>query len=109
MQYEGTVWEAAFNRDESRILSWGGNSVRLWKTIDGAAVAVMRHEGGVDGVTFNRDESGILSWRNDGTVWLWDIQGDFDLPKDSLCLLVEVATGTVMDDAGNISTLRPAE
>jgi WD40 repeat protein len=109
MQHEGGIGRATFNGDGSRILSWGGKSVQLWQATDGAPVAVMRHERGVDGVTFNGDESRILSWRDDGTVWLWDIQGDFDLPKDSLRLLVEVATGTVMDDAGNISALRPAE
>jgi hypothetical protein len=45
----------------------------------------------------------------DATVRLWDIQGDTDLPKDQLRLLVEVVTGTVMDDVGDVSTLPPEE
>jgi hypothetical protein len=71
----------------------------------------MKHErgGSVQGATFNRDESRILSWGREGTVRLWDIHEDFDFPQDSLQLLVEVVTGTVMNDVGDISVLRPEE
>ena len=69
------VQRATFNRDESRILSWGGDgTARLWQASDGAAIAVMKHEAGgwgVQGATFNRDESRILSWGDDGTARLW--------------------------------------
>jgi hypothetical protein len=51
----------------------------------------------------------VLSWGDDATMRLWDIQGDTDLPKDHLRLLVEVVTGTVMDDVGDVSTLTPEE
>ena len=41
---------ATFNRDESRVLSWGGDgTVRLWQATNGAALAVMKHERGVEG------------------------------------------------------------
>jgi hypothetical protein len=72
----------------------------------------MKHEAGgawIGGATFNRDESRILSWGEGGTVELWDIQEDFDFPQDHLRLVVEVVTGTVMDDVGNIRALRPKE
>jgi WD40 repeat protein len=109
----GGVRGATFNRDESRVLSWGDDgTVRLWQATDGAAIAVMKHErgtGGVWGAAFNRDESRVLSWGGDGTVRLWNIHEDFDLPRDHLRLLVEVVTGTVMDDVGNVSALRPEE
>ena len=75
---------------------------------DGAAIRVMKHERGnlgLRGATFNHDESRILSWDGDGTLQLWDIQEDFDFPQDHLRLLVEVVTGTIMDDLGNISAL----
>jgi hypothetical protein len=68
----------------------------------------MKHEGTVSGATFNEDESRVLSW-GDGAVRLWDIQEDFDFPRAHIRLLVEVVTGTVMDDVGNVSALRPDE
>ena len=59
---------------------------------------------------FNRDESLVLTWSYDETARLWHIpQPDFDFPQDHLRLLVEVVTGTVMDDVGNTSTLHPEE
>jgi WD40 repeat protein len=61
------------------------------------------------GATFTQDERRILSWGDDGTVRLWDIQGDFDFPRDHIRLLVEVVTGTVMNDVGNVSALHPEE
>jgi hypothetical protein len=115
MKHERSSWVrgATFNRDESRILSWGDDgTVRLWQARDGAALVVMKHEGSsvkVQGATFNRDESRILSWGDDGTIRLWDMQEDLDFPQDYLRLLVEVATGTAMDDIGNIGALRPEE
>jgi hypothetical protein len=65
----------------------------------------MQHEGRVGGASFNRDGSRILSWGDEGAVRLWDIQEDFDFPRAHIRLLVEVVTGTVMDDAGNVSAL----
>jgi hypothetical protein len=85
--------------------------VRLWQAAGGRAVAVMQHaEGarGVEGASFNGDESRVLSWGGD-TVRLWDIQADFDLPREHIRLLVEVVTGTLMDDVGNVSALPPEE
>jgi hypothetical protein len=70
---------------------------------------VMKHDGSVGGATFDRDESRVLSWGGDGTVRLWDMQQDFDLSRDHLRLLVEVVTGTIMDDVGNVSAIPPEE
>jgi hypothetical protein len=100
------------SKDERFILSWGDEgTVQLWQASDGRAIAVMQHEGEgmVRGATFNRDESRILSWGNDGTIRLWNIHEDFDFPQDSLQLLVEVVTGSVMNDVGDINVLRPDE
>ena len=35
------------------------------------------------------------------------MQADYDFPIKYLSLLVEVVTGTVMDDLGNVTTLDP--
>jgi hypothetical protein len=42
-------------------------------------------------------------------VRLWDVEDDLDFSRDHLRLLVEVVTGTVMDDFGNVSVLHPEE
>ncbi|WP_321418204.1 hypothetical protein [uncultured Desulfobacter sp.] len=47
----------------------------------------------------------ILTWSRDGTARSWDITVDEDFPKQHLSLLVSVATGTTMDDYGNITAL----
>ena len=74
LRHEGTVWGAAFNRDESRILTWSDDSTaRLWDAATGREVmAPLRHEGLVWGAAFNRDESRILTWSDDNTARLWD-------------------------------------
>ena len=54
---------------------------------------------------FNHDETRILTWSGDGTARLWDTTIDEDFPKKHLSLLVSVATGTTMDDYGNITVL----
>lgn len=41
------------------------------------------------------------------TARLWHVQADYDYPKKYLPLLVEVVTGTVMDDLGNVTALTP--
>ena len=65
---------AAFNGDESRILTWSDdNTARLWDVATGKeVVAPLRHEDGVRGAAFNGDESRILTWSADNTARLWD-------------------------------------
>ena len=65
---------AAFNGDESRILTWSAdNTARLWDAATGQeVVAPLRHEGLVWGAAFNGDESRILTWSADNTARLWD-------------------------------------
>jgi len=66
---------------------------------------VLKHNGSVYGTAFNDDETRILTWSADGTARLWDATIDEDFPKQHLSLLVSVATGTTMDDYGNITVL----
>lgn len=65
----------------------------------GTAVAPAR------GAIFSRDESLVLTWSRDGTARLWNVQADYDFPARRWPLFVEVATGTAMDDAGNVRAL----
>ena len=69
----------------------------------------MQHEGWVLGAMFSSDDRLILTWSQDGTVRLWDISVDYDFPPEHLPLLVEVSTGTTMDDLGNITELNADE
>lgn len=66
---------------------------------------VLKHDRDVSGAVFNHDETRILTWSKDGTARLWDTTIDEDFPKQHLSLLVSVATGTTIDDYGNISAL----
>ncbi|MDM8523359.1 hypothetical protein QUF80_08305, partial [Desulfococcaceae bacterium HSG8] len=111
MKHESYVNGAVFSKDESRILTWSADgTTRLWNASDGKPLSEpMKHEGSVWGAVFSKDESRILTWSSDGTARVWDIGADYDFPPEHLPLLVEVATGTAMDDAGNISVLSKDE
>jgi WD40 repeat protein len=107
MRHRDAVGGAVFNQDETRILtrSYDG-AARIWDVRDGSAIGQpMRHDRNIYGAMFNRTEDRILTWSSDGTARLWDIQADEDFPKEHLSLIVKVATGTVIDDYGNVTTL----
>jgi energy-coupling factor transporter ATP-binding protein EcfA2 len=92
LRHEGIVLGAAFNGDESRILTWSDdNTARLWDAATGKEVVALRHEGGVRGAAFNGDESRILTWSDDNPARLWDISR---LPDGNL---VEVACKMLPD------------
>jgi hypothetical protein len=65
----------------------------------------LRHDERVLGAAWNHDESLILTWSKDNTARLWNTKADIDFPQEYLPLLVEVMTGTTMDEAGNITVL----
>ena len=84
---------AAFNGDESRILTWSeDDTARLWDAATGQeVVAPLRHEGAVRGAAFNGDASRILTWSEDNTARLWDISR---LPRGNL---IQIACGMLPD------------
>ena len=65
----------------------------------------MKHDAGIWGATFTKDEQQILTWSGDGTARLWYIEADYDFPTEYISLLVEIVSGTTMDDFGNIHIL----
>ena len=107
MKHDGSVLGAVFNHDETRILTWSEDgTARLWDAVNCFSIShPMKHDGSVLGAVFNHDETRILTWSEDGTARLWDTTIDEDFPKQHLSLLVSVATGTTMDDYGNITVL----
>jgi hypothetical protein len=111
LRHDDDLWGASFNRDGSLILTWSlDHTARLW---DAKAVTPvgqpLRHSSSVQGASFNRDSSLILTWSLNHTAWLWQAKTDTDFPPEHLPLLLEVITGTTMDDAGNLTVLNPGE
>ncbi|MCP4656159.1 MAG: hypothetical protein GY856_12165 [bacterium] len=100
-----------FSSDDRLILTWSDDrTVQLCHTEDGSPAAqAMQHDAEVWDAVFSSDERLILTWSQDGTVRLWDISVDYDFPPEHLPLLVEVTTGTTMDDLGNITVLNADE
>ena len=112
MQHEDWVNGAVFNHDDTRVLTWSNDgTARMWDVNDGLPVGQpIRHhyltvdDYGVIGASFNQNETRILTWSNEA-VTLWNVEIDDDFPKEYLTLMVNVVTGTTMDDYGNISLL----
>jgi hypothetical protein len=65
----------------------------------------MKHDRFTGGALFTKDEERVLTWSGDGTARLWPLEADYDFPSDYVPLLVEIATGTTMDNFGNIHAL----
>jgi len=64
---------AAFSRNGSHFVVWGGAAASIW-TAGGAKVRTVRHEtGGVLSAELRFDGSQLLTTGNDGTARLWDI------------------------------------
>jgi hypothetical protein len=83
LRHEQEVVGAAFNHDETRILTWSDDgTARLWDAATGEEVMPpLRHDGRVWGAAFNAGESRILTSSFDGTARLWDISR---LPRGNL-------------------------
>jgi WD40 repeat protein/energy-coupling factor transporter ATP-binding protein EcfA2 len=90
---------AVFSRNDSLILVWDSDCVRLWNTADGSpAGPPLRPEGETVHASFSPGEDLLLTQGADGTVQSWDIDADYDFPREHWPLLVEVATGTAVDE-----------
>ena len=100
-----------FSKDETLILTYSyDGTARLWNAQDGSPAAQpMKHESDVNGARFNKDETLILTYSDDGTARLWNISVDYDFPAEYLPLLVEVSTGTTLNEIGNVRILKSQE
>lgn len=76
LQQEGEqVQGAAYTSDESHILTWSKEAVRLWDVASGAQIGQsMVHDGEIVGALFAPEVSRVLTWGNDRAVKLWDAQ-----------------------------------
>ena len=79
--HEGMGNGAAWNNDESLILTWGGElfngTAIVWDVASGERRHTLPHERSVKGAAWNGDESLILTWSGDlgvsnGKAVVWD-------------------------------------
>ena len=73
-EHNDAVSGAAFNQDETRILTWSRDgTARLWDAKDGSPIGnPIKHDRAVSGAVFTKNETRILTWSDDGTARLWD-------------------------------------
>ena len=103
----GSISGATFSHDEEWILtSSKDGTARIWHAMDGTPIGrPLKQDKGILGAAFSKDERGILTWDEAGTARLWHVEADYDFPVEHIPLLLEVLTGTTMDDFGNIRAL----
>jgi WD40 repeat protein len=116
MVHDSSVLGAIFSEDERWVLTWSeDNTIRLWNTDDGSPVTepfrhweTMSVEPGysenIKGAKFFRGDTCVVGW-TENTVQIWKLEANYDFPYQLIAPLVEVATGTVMERAGNIRFL----
>jgi WD40 repeat protein len=64
------VWDLAFSADSSRIMTRGGETVRVWDAHDGAALLTLRPEcSGIVDAAFMSDDSQIMVGCEDSTMY----------------------------------------
>ena len=72
--HKGGIRGAVLNKDETKILTWGGKTAQLWDIGTGKQIGPsMTHNAYVNGAVFNHDETEILTWSDDKTARLWDL------------------------------------
>ena len=67
---------ARFSRDATKVLTCGGDEVRLWDVTKERPLRRFRHANGVTGAAFSHSETHILTWSFDGKAILWDVTLD---------------------------------
>jgi len=73
--HEGTVQDASFSPDGTRIVSAsrGDRTVRVFDVVSGRDLFVLQgHESGVTSATFNADGTRLLTTSGDNTARVWD-------------------------------------
>ncbi len=107
LQYGGPVTKAFFDPEGRWIFALGEyEKSRVWNVNDGSAAfpKFMQILPFTDNLTFSPEGSHVLDWSGN-SVRLLDISADYDFPAEHLPLLVEIATGTTIDDLGNVTAL----
>lgn len=108
IRQDGDALGAAFSRKDDLILTWAVDCVELRRTQDGSLVLPPMQTESLVAASFSPAEDAVLTMSKDGAL-RWNIGGDYDFPRDDWPLLVEVATGTTVDETGQKLALPPGE
>ncbi len=74
LKHDGVVTAAAWNPDESRILTTAEDDrLRIWDATTGKQLAEIEHDSPVRGGLWNQAGDQILTWTQAGTVTIWDV------------------------------------
>jgi hypothetical protein len=75
MRHVGTIHDASFSPDGSRILTFGTDmTLRLWDAETGRQIAPShRHQEQIRGAAFSLNGDRVVSWSSDGLVYVWDV------------------------------------
>ena len=74
--HESAVTSVAFSPDSRYVLTGSGDTLRLWELKDKELKYFVGQGRGVNSVVFSPDGQHILTGSMDGTVGLWDLQGN---------------------------------
>ncbi len=127
--HQKTVREAEFSDEERRIFTWSEDgSARFWNSRDGSPASIsLLSTGPLRNAELSGSGEYALSWgENDNVIKIWKLYPDgmfsvhtTSIPiateketaflKEFLPLLVEVVSGTSMDNNGNLRLLSPRE
>jgi WD40 repeat protein len=93
--HEGAVTSVAFSPDGRYVLTGSGDTLRLWELKDKELKYFAGQGRGVESAVFSPDGQHILTGSTDGTVDLWDLQGNrikiFNDPGPGVAAVAAVA------------------
>jgi WD40 repeat protein len=70
--HEGNVKSATFSHDGTRILTSGGDTIRIWDISNGKELLVLRADGpDVGSASFSPDDSHVIAPSLDGSLRIW--------------------------------------
>jgi WD40 repeat protein len=101
---------AAFSQNDTLLVTWDSDCLRLWNTTDCSPAGPPLRPGGRVVEASISGEGLVAAQTGDGTVQRWNLEADDDFPRQHWPLLVEVATGAEVDPAtGIVHGLSPAD
>jgi len=110
LRHDAPVREAVFSSDDRLLLTRDDDGdLRVWNTSEGSlALAPVNYGPGLAAAEFAPDLQSVQAWGLDGSrsPRSLDIGSDDDLDPNDLSRLVEVATGTEIDQS---DTVRPLD
>jgi WD40 repeat protein len=72
LPHHSIVQGAAWNSDETNILTWALDRAFVWDAETGEIVHSLPYEGGVRGARWSQDDTQMFTWDLLGTVTIWD-------------------------------------